>query len=147
VKSVAILNYTTTIDDFKTVSEIEYILMKHKAKSIMKEFEGDSIIGLSFLIDTGYNQVPIKLPVKVDECLSVMKKEKRNGGKNIKDTREQAERVAWRILKDWVEAQMALLDIEMVRMEEIFMPYIVDNQGKTLFEKLEEKQFLLTTQN
>jgi hypothetical protein len=42
---------------------------------------------------------------------------------------------------------MALLDIEMVRMEEIFMPYIVDNQGKTLFEKLAEKQFLLTTQD
>lgn len=143
---MAILNYTTTIDAFKTVSEIEYILMKHKAKSIMKEFKGDSIIGLSFLIDTGYNQVPIKLPVKVDECLAVLKREKRNGTKSIKDTREQAERVAWRILKDWVEAQMALLDIEMVRMEEIFMPYIVDSAGKTLFEKLEEKQFLLTAQ-
>jgi hypothetical protein len=144
---VAILNYTTTIDAFKTVSEIEYILMKHKAKSIMKEFEGDSITGLSFLIDTGYNQVPIKLPVKVNECLAVLKKEKKAGVKSVKDTRDQAERVAWRILKDWVEAQMALLDIEMVRMEEIFMPYIVDNHGRTLFEKLEEKQFLLTTQD
>lgn len=29
---MAILNYTTTVDAFKTVSEIEYILMKHKAK-------------------------------------------------------------------------------------------------------------------
>ena len=64
---MAILNYTTTIDAFKTVSEIEYILMKHKAKSIMKEFSDNSIIGLSFIIDTGYSQVPIKLPVKVDE--------------------------------------------------------------------------------
>jgi len=141
---MAILNYTTTIDAFKTASEIEHILMKHKAKSVMKEFDGNSITGLSFLIDTGYNQVPVKLPVKVSECLEVMKKEKRNGIKNIKDSKEQAERVAWRILKDWVEAQMALLDIEMVRMEEIFMPYIIDSQGKTLFEKLEEKQFLLT---
>jgi hypothetical protein len=144
---MAILNYTTTIDAFKTVSEIEYILMKHKAKSIMKEFNGSSITGLSFLIDTGYSQVPIKLPVKVDECLAVLRKEKRNGTRTIKDIRDQAERVAWRTLKDWVEAQMALLDIEMVRMEEIFMPYIVDNQGKTLFEKLEEKQFLLAVQD
>ncbi|WP_029503959.1 hypothetical protein [Lachnoclostridium phytofermentans] len=144
---MAILNYTTQIDAFKTVSEIEYILMKHKAKSIMKEFQGDSIIGLSFLIDTGYSQVPIKLPVKVNECLTVLKKEKRNGSKNVKDTREQAERVAWRILKDWVESQMALLDIEMVKMEEIFMPYIVDQQGETLYQKLEKKQFLLTELN
>ena len=41
-----ILNYTTTIDAFKTVSEIEYILMKHKAKSIMKNCEGETIVGL-----------------------------------------------------------------------------------------------------
>lgn len=140
---MAILNYTTTVDAFKTVSEIEYILMKHKAKSIMKNYDGESITGLSFLIDTGVQQIPVKLPVKVDECLEVLKREKKNGTKSIKATREQAERVAWRILKDWVEAQMALLDIEMVRFEEIFLPYIVTETGQTIYERLEKKQFLL----
>lgn len=141
---MAILNYTTTIDAFKTVSEIEYILVKHKAKSVMKNYEGESIVGLSFLIDTGTVQVPIRLPVKVDECLEVLKREKRNSSRsNIKATREQAERVAWRILKDWVEAQMALLDIEMVRLEEIFLPYIEMRNGQTIYEQLEKKQFLL----
>lgn len=141
---MAILNYTTTIDSFKTVSEIEYILMKHKAKSIMKNYEGESITGLSFLIDTGRQQIPVRLPVKVDECLEVLKKEKKeNPRKQIKDTREQAERVAWRILKDWVEVQMALLDIKMVRFEEIFLPYIETNSGQTIYERLEERQFLL----
>lgn len=140
---MAILNYTTTVDAFKTVSEIEYILMKHGAKSIMKNYENESVIGLSFLIDTGVQKIPVRLPAKVDACLAVLHKEKReNPRKQIKDTREQAERVAWRILKDWVEAQMALLDIEMVRFEEIFLPYI-EVQGQTVFEKLEEKQFLL----
>ena len=141
---MAILNYTTTVDAFKTVSEIEYILMKHKAKSIMKDYDGETITGLSFLIDTGVQQIPVRLPVKIDECLEVLKKEKReNPRKQIKDTRQQAERVAWRILKDWVEAQMALLDIEMVRFEEIFLPYIETNNGKTIYERLEERQFLL----
>lgn len=141
---MAILNYTTTVDSFKTVSEIEYILMKHKAKSIMKNYEGESITGLSFLIDTGIQQIPVRLPVKVDECLKVLQKEKReNPRKQIKDTREQAERVAWRILKDWVEAQMALLDIEMVRFEEIFLPYIETNNGQTVFQRIAEQQFLL----
>ena len=142
-ESMAILNYTTTVDAFKTVSEIEYILMKHKAKSIMKNYDGESIIGLSFLIDTGVQQIPVKLPVKVDECMEVLKREKKNGTKSIKATREQAERVAWRILKDWVEAQMALLDIEMVRFEEIFLPYIETETGQTIYERLEKKQFLL----
>lgn len=141
---MAILNYTTTVDAFKTVSEIEYILMKHNAKSIMKNYDGESITGLSFLIDTGMQQIPVRLPAKVDECLEVLKKEKReNPRKQIRDTRQQAERVAWRILKDWVEAQMALLDIEMVRFEEIFLPYIETNTGQTVYERLEERQFLL----
>lgn len=141
---MAILNYTTTVDAFKTVSEIEYILMKHKAKSIMKDYAGETITGLSFLIDTGVQQIPVKLPVKIDECLEVLKKEKReNPRKQIKDTRQQAERVAWRILKDWVEVQMALLDIEMVRFEGIFLPYIQTNNGQTVYERLEEKHFLL----
>lgn len=86
----------------------------------------------------------IRLPVKVEECLEVLKREKKNSPRsNIKATREQAERVAWRILKDWIEAQMALLDIEMVRFEEIFLPYIETQNGKTIYEQLEEKKFLL----
>lgn len=141
---MAILNYTTTVDAFKTVSEIEYILMKHKAKSIMKNYDGESITGLSFLIDTGTQQVPVRLPVKVEECLEVLKREKKNSPRsNIKATKEQAERVAWRILKDWVEAQMALLDIEMVQLQEIFLPYIEIPNGQTIYQALEKKQFLL----
>lgn len=139
---MAILNYTTTIEAYKTVSEIENILVKHKAKSIMKDYNGEAIESLSFLVDVGYNQIPIKMPAKVDECLKVLQNEKKKNSK-VKATREQAERVAWRILKDWVEAQMALLDINMVKMEEVFMPYIVDKTGQTLFEKLEEQRFLL----
>ena len=141
---MAILNYTTTIDAFKTVSEIEYILMKHGAKSIMKNYEDGTVTGLSFLIDTGIQQMPVRLPAKIDGCLQVLRKEKKeNPRKQIKDSREQAERVAWRILKDWVEAQMALLDIEMVRFEEIFLPYIETNTGQTVYERLEERKFLL----
>lgn len=139
-----ILNYTTQIEAFKTASEIEYILMKHNAKSIIKNFEGQSITGLSFLIDTGTQQVPVRLPVRIEECFEVLKREKKNSPKsNIKATMEQAERVAWRILKDWVEAQMALLDIEMVKFEEIFLPYIEMKNGKTVYEELENKRFLL----
>lgn len=140
---MAILNYTTTVEAYKTVAEIENILVKHNAKSIMKNYEGECIVGLSFLIDTGNRQVPVRMPVQIDRCLSILQEEKRKGTKNIKATKEQAERVAWRILKDWVEAQMALLDIQMVALEEIFLPYIEIGNGKTIYQELEEKQFLL----
>ena len=74
---MAILNYTTTVDAFKKVSEIEYILMKHKAKSIMKEYSGDQIDGLSFLIDTGQQKIPGKLPVKKARRYDILKAELR----------------------------------------------------------------------
>lgn len=51
--------------------------------------------------------------------------------------------MAWRILKDWVATQMALLDMQMVRFEEIFLPYIKTDNGQTVFERLKEKQFLI----
>ena len=141
---MAILNYTTTIDAFKTVSEIEYILVKHEAKSIQKDYENDRIVSLSFVVYNGRALMPIRMPAKVEQCYQALKKEKsKNPRSRIIVTMEQAEKVSWRILKDWVEAQMALLDIEMAKLEEIFMPYIVDRSGQTLFEKLERQQFYL----
>ena len=44
--------------------------------------------------------------------------------------RQQAVRTSWRVLKDWVEAQMALLETGMVTMDEIFLPYMLSG-GQT----------------
>lgn len=143
---MAILNYSTTIDALKTVGEVEYILIKHGAKSILKDIAPDGSIGsLSFMVETPYGTMPIKLPVNVAPVLKVLESEKKKRNSKVKATKEQAERVAWRILKDWVEAQMALIEIEMVKMEQVFLPYaILGESGQTVFEKLESRQFLLT---
>lgn len=55
----------------------------------------------------------------------------------------QAVRVAWRIVKDWVVAQMALVDTGMVKTEEVFLPYLVTGNGQTLFQKLSNDKFML----
>ncbi|RHS84230.1 hypothetical protein DW920_13805 [Clostridium sp. AM42-36] len=141
---MALLNYSTTVDAYKTVAEIEQMLVRHGAKSIMKSYEGEDVTSLSFLIDTGNGNIPVKLPVRLDDVLQVLTEQKKAYPKaNIKATREQANRVAWRILKDWIEVQMALLDMQMVKFEEIFLSYIETADGKTVYEKLEEKHFLL----
>ena len=61
----------------------------------------------------------------------------------VKCDYEQAERVAWRIVKDWVEAQMAILESEMVKLDEIFLPYMVNDAGQTLYEAYVSNQLLL----
>ena len=58
----------------------------------------------------------------------------------VKCDRDQAERVAWRIVKDWVAAQMAILESEMVQMDEIFLPYMLNDKGQTLFQCYRQNQ-------
>jgi hypothetical protein len=92
---------------------------------------------------------PVKLPALVEKAQVVLKRQWEAGiishkrGKEKAIGYEQAYRVAWRNILDWVEAQMALLEIEMVKMEEIFLPYMVNPKGETFFETLEKKGFLL----
>jgi hypothetical protein len=61
--------------------------------------------------------------------------------KRFANDRHQALRVAWRIVHYWVKAQMAILETQMVKMEQIFLPYMIRSDGKTLFESMEKGDF------
>ena len=133
-----LLNYTTKVDVYTTLGAIQGQLVKHGAKKIMQDYdEAGHITALAFMIDTPAGARGIRLPANVDAVHAVLTRQK------VKCDREQAERVAWRIVKDWVEAQMAILESEMVQMDEIFLPYMIDRSGKTLFQKYQNGQLLL----
>ncbi len=130
-----IMNYTTKVDVFATLGEIQGQLVKHGAKKIMQDYDDDGhITALSFLIDTPNGPRGVKLPANVDAVWAALTKQK------IKCDRDQAERVAWRIVKDWVAAQMAILESEMVQMDEIFLPYMLNEKGQTLFQCYRQNQ-------
>lgn len=130
-----LLNYTTTVDVFKTVAEIQKNLVKHGAKKIVQDYDDDgNIAALSFLIETPLGIRGVRLPANADAVFDVLTKQK------VRCDREQAERVAWRIIKDWVEAQMAILESAMVRIDEIFLPYMVDDNGRTLYQAYAENR-------
>lgn len=58
---------------------------------------------------------------------------------NALKNEDQARRVAWRIIKDWVEAQMAIIQSGTAEMAEVFLPYVVHPEtGLTLFEEFKE---------
>lgn len=131
-----ILNYTTKVDVFQSLGEIQASLVKHGARKILQDFdEKQRVSAISFMIETPAGQKYIRLPANVKAVLKVLKEH------GVKCDQDQAERVAWRITKDWVQAQMAILEAEMVSMEEVFFPYLLDGSGeKTLFEAYREKQ-------
>ena len=133
-----LLNYTTKVNVYTTLGEIQLQLVKHGAKKIMQDYDDQGrIAALTFLIDTSSGMRGIRLPANVDAVHAVLNRQK------VKCDREQAERVAWRIVKDWVEAQMAILESEMVQMDEIFLPYMVNNSGQTLFQAYRNNQLAL----
>lgn len=142
-----LLNYTTRIEVAKTIAEIQDCLVSHGAKAIRADYEQGNIVSLSFLISLDGNDVPFKLPSDWKPVLAVLKAQKanpkqRNRG-DIQLTEEHARRVAWRVVKDWVEAQMALVEIQMAPIEQIFLPYAVMPNGSSLYEGVKKAGLLL----
>ncbi len=135
-----LLNYSTQIQASKTVSEIQELLQKAKVKAVMTGYDADGVLSeISFRIETGYGMLSFRLPANIDEVYKVIAADPRipRGMR----TREQASRVAWRIVKDWLEAQLAFVASKQVVFEQVFLPYAQNNQGETVFETLRDKKF------
>ena len=87
-----LLNYTTKVDRFTTLGQIQGQLVKHGARKILQEYDGDGHVeAVSFMIDTPVGVQAVRLPANVEAVQRVLTKQK------VKCGREQAERVAWHI--------------------------------------------------
>ena len=138
-----LLNYTTKIEPERTISQITSLLGRKGAMEISTIYGGPGVpSGMRWTVNTRHGPREFALPVKINAVYQVMTKE-RVLPSNDRNRMEQARRTAWRIIKDWVEAQMALLDTEMVELEEIFLPYMVEG-GTTLYNALAEREFRQT---
>ncbi|MBA7633064.1 hypothetical protein ES703_40621 [subsurface metagenome] len=103
-----------------------------------------SVEALSFRVLTPQGDIAIRLPIDPEAVLKVLTQQNRLGRVPRRYlTHAQAVRVAWRIVKDWVAAQMAILETEMVRMEQIFLPYVITQSGRTLYETMVDRHFQL----
>ena len=101
---------------------------------------------MKFLVYTAIGEIPIALPVNVEAVQKILSAQKKRNS-NVKATSEQAERTAWKCLKDWVDAQMALIQIGMVSIDQIFLPYVINKGGKTLYDTVREHGYLLERGN
>jgi len=137
-----IANYSTSVEAIKSVGEIQGMLVAHGARSILMNYNDDGIVeSLSFVIRTPHGDMPIRLPVDAGAVLKVLEKQ---GAPPRYANYPQAVRIAWRVAKDWVRAQMAYLETEMVRMEQVFLPYMVGKDNRTLYETMVDHKFYLT---
>jgi len=132
---------TTQISAARTVAQIQEILGRYGAEAILTEYDRDTreVVSVSFKITIGERKIPFTLPCRWQSIFEALKSRRRRGAKD-KDL-QQAKRVAWRQILRWVEAQLALVETDMVKMQEVFLPYTVRADGKTIYESIEAKGF------
>jgi hypothetical protein len=126
-----IANYTTTVTARQSIEEIQRMLVGHGAKQILMDYDREKPVGMAFIVATACGDAPFRIPANIDKVKAILTKQR----VRVEVSEELASRVAWRILKDWVRAQMAILETEMVSIDQIFLPYMqVGEKGKTLYE-------------
>jgi hypothetical protein len=134
---------TTQIPPEKTAADIVNFLVRMNASQIAMTYENQKIIGLRFAIQKDGRDVPFTLPVRTEPVYKILlKRRKGSCGPSVQQqVREQAERVAWRQLLRWIEAQFAMIDVGMVEPTQVFLPYMQGADGRTLFEVMAASQF------
>lgn len=136
-----LLNYTTTVPVSRTLGQIQGLLVEAGARSIMATYDDvGRTIGIAFAVETLHGMRTFTLPVNAQRVEAVLKREKVPPKFQAP---EHAERVAWRILKDWMEAQLAIIRTEMVTLDQVMLPYMHSDDGRTVFELYRDQQLAL----
>lgn len=136
-----ILNYTTTVSSDKTIGEIQRKLRDFGANAVLVEYGPDGEeTSISFRYLCNGVMISFQLPVRLDAIYKILCEQ----CTPRYQTTEQAARVAWRIIKDWVEAQLAIVEAEQAELVEVFLPYAQNAlTGKTLYKSMQDEGFKL----
>ena len=131
-----IKNYSTGVAAVQTVGEIQGLLAAHGARKVMMDYSASGKVeAVTFGLMINGSMAGFRIDAKPEGVIRVMKKD----GKKCDEA--QAERIAWRNVKDWIAAQLALVETEQAAMEQVFLPYLLDQTDTTLYQRLLERQF------
>lgn len=129
-----ILNYTTSVDYEKSIMEIRKNLVKHGATRIVSDYDGLIPKSISFSLELHGTLLAFRLPANYKGVQAVLSADDKVPKRYKSEA--HALKVSWRIIKDWVEAQMALVEVKLAEIAEVFLPFVISKSGKTLYEEI-----------
>lgn len=132
-------NYTSTVPASRSVSHIEDMLVRHGATDIYKKYSPEKKLeAISFMLYVQGRKVPFKVPARVDNVEKMLRGAvRRPKPGTMQKIGEQAERTAWKLVSDWVDVQMSLIELKQLDIMEVFLPYVYDvAKDQTFYEKL-----------
>lgn len=152
-------NYTSNVPVPQTIHRIEQVLIKCGVSGIMKEYTGTDgeISAITFRIESPGGPITIRLPADKGKALDALWLDYVDGDKlNDKgdaiigwgsrkqkrrvDFADQAARTAWKIVQDWIEVQMSMIQMKQADTLQVFLPYVFDGK-RTYYEALKESNF------
>jgi hypothetical protein len=138
---MALLNYTTAVPVGRTIGQVQQLLVEAGARQVMTSYDSfGSATGIAFAVETDHGVRTFLLPVNSDRVETVLKRDRVAPRYS---TPEHAARVAWRIVKDWIEAQLAIIRTEMVTLDQVMLPYMRSDDGRTMYELYLDRQLAL----
>jgi len=141
---------TTEVLPEKTAAEIERMLQEAGVVGVAKTFDQGKMTAIYFRVETPAGVLPFQLPINVNAIYQLLLNKKKSlpryrNGELPRDVQvslhAQAERTAWRIIHWWVKSQLALIQTQMVCIEEVFLPYMLVAKDTTFFNQLQAGGF------
>lgn len=130
-----IANYTTRVNSASTISEITKMLVKEGARGIATEYDSSGhATALSFAVQAHGETQQYRLPVRIGAVQETLMND---GVERKYQSYAHAESVAWRIVRDWIRAQLAIIATGMTKIDEVMLPYMLIAPGETLYDRYE----------
>jgi hypothetical protein len=133
-KITAPLNYTTKVKAATTANECTGMLAAHGAEAVGLTFDDDrQPNGLNFRIDTDHGVQGYRIEVNSAGVLVQLETAYRAGvikpssGRSAVSftTAAHAHMVAWRQVKDWLEANLAMIEASMWGLDRVMLPWML----------------------
>ena len=123
-------NYTTTVSVSETIAEIELLLSQFGAHQISKQYEGGKPVGIDFIVKLDGFPLQFRLPIDVGATHRTLNKYRLKAAwKKL----EHAEKVSWRIMRDWIRVQLSMVEMKQAEIAQVFMPYAMMG-GQTAYQ-------------
>jgi hypothetical protein len=135
---------TTEVPAERTASEISAVLIQAGATQIATEYSEGKITGLRWTMRACGRDLLFAMPARVDPVYKILKKRRSSSFLSNQEEinlRAKADRVAWRQLLRWTQAQLAMIECGMTEASEVFLPYIQTPGGQSLFEVFRGGEF------
>ena len=136
-------NYTSEVPAITSIGKIERYLVEAGATDISKKYEDSVCIAIRFRMLVNLRALFFELPARVDACYKVLWAEVKRPNADTKTRiRQQAERTAWKIIADWVQIQLSMIQLEQAELMQVFLPYVFNPATEqTFYNQLKETGF------